>query len=96
MGLVPPIAYMLTIAGLNFGSWLYIKYRFNMQPFTYRHLLVIVIAAISYFAGAYFWRMPNVLADIAVRSTVTTIIYGALTYYFNISADVNEKVESIL
>jgi len=89
-------AYLITIAGINFCAWFYIKYRFKMQPFTYKHLVVIVIAAISFFAGYYFWRLPNVFVDIFVRSIITAVVYGLLTYYFHIAADINEKVDKTL
>jgi O-antigen/teichoic acid export membrane protein len=89
-------AYLITIAGINFCAWFYIKYRFKMQPFTYKHLVVIVIAAISFFAGYYFWRLPNVFVDIFVRSIITAVVYGLLTYYFHIATDINEKVDKTL
>jgi len=95
-GMGAAIAYLLTITGLNFGTWLYIKYRFKMQPFTYKHLIVIFITIISYFAGSYFWRMPNIYLDVIIRSGITTVIYGLLTYYFKISDDINEKVVKTL
>jgi O-antigen/teichoic acid export membrane protein len=89
-------AYLITIAGINFCTWFYIKLRFKMQPFTYKHLIVIGISIAGYFAGYYFWRMPNVFLDIAVRSGVTTLVYGLLAYYFKISTDINEKVDATL
>jgi O-antigen/teichoic acid export membrane protein len=95
-GLGSAIAYLFTITGLNFATWFYIKYRFKMQPFTVKHIWVILISAVSFLIGYYFWRMPNVFADIVVRSTITTAVYGLLTYYFNISKDVNDKVDSYL
>jgi O-antigen/teichoic acid export membrane protein len=95
-GLGAAISYLVTFIGLNFCTWLYIKYRFKMQPFTYKHLIVVAITIVSYFAGKYFWRMPNVYLDILVRSTFTAGVYGLLTYYFHISADINEKVDKTL
>jgi O-antigen/teichoic acid export membrane protein len=92
-GLGAAISYLICISILNFISWLYIKYRFNMQPFTWKHLLVIVIAGISYLAGYYFWRMPNVISDILIRSATTAFIYGFLTYAFHISDDLNMKID---
>ncbi len=89
-------AYLITITGINFCTWFYIKYRFKMQPFTYKHLLVIVISVASYFVGEYIWRIPNVLLDIAFRSGVTAAVYGLLTYFFHISDDINEKVDKTL
>jgi O-antigen/teichoic acid export membrane protein len=93
-GLGAAISYLLTVTGLNLVSWFYIKYRFKMQPFTYKHLLVIGIAAISWLAGQYFWRMPNVFLDIVVRSGITTVVYGVLAYYLKISTDINDKVKA--
>jgi O-antigen/teichoic acid export membrane protein len=89
-------AYLITITGINFCTWFYIKYRFKMQPFTYKHLVVIVITVVSYFVGEYFWKMPNIFLDIVVRSGVTLVVYGLFTYLFHISEDVNEKVDKTL
>jgi O-antigen/teichoic acid export membrane protein len=95
-GMGAAISYFITITGLNFGTWLYIKYRFKMQPFNYRHLLVIAITLISFVVGKYFWRMPNLYLDIIIRSGVTALIYILITYYFHISDDLNEKIDSTL
>jgi len=95
-GMGAALAYLITIAGINFCAWFYIKFRFNMQPFSYKHLIVILISAIGYFAGHYFWRMPNVYLDILVRSIFTATVYGLLTYVFNISADVNDKINKVI
>jgi O-antigen/teichoic acid export membrane protein len=85
-------AYLITITGINFCTWVYIKYRFKMQPFTYKHLIVIVISIITYVAGHYLWRVPNTYADIVVRSGVTTVIYISLCYLFKVSEDLNDKI----
>ena len=95
-GMGAAIAYLVTMIGLNFATWLYIKYRFKMQPFTYKHLLVIVITLISYLVGHYTWRMPNVFLDIILRSAVTVGCYSILAYYLKISPDINEKVDKTL
>ncbi len=95
-GMGAAISYLLTTIGLNLATWFYIKHRFKMQPFTYKHLLVIGIAITGYVAGKYFWRMPNVFLDIIVRSGVTTLVYGLLAYYFKISTDINEKADAML
>ena len=66
-----------------------------MQPFTYKHLLVIGITLVSWLAGQYLWRMP-LLLDIVVRSGITTAVYGLLTYYLKISEDINDKVNATI
>jgi len=95
-GLGAAISYLLTITGLNFATWLYIKIKFNLQPFNYKHLLVIGIAVVSFLAGHYLIRMPYLLLDIVVRSGITGAIYGLLAYLFKISPDINEKADKML
>jgi O-antigen/teichoic acid export membrane protein len=95
-GLGAALAYLISIGLLNFITWFYIKYRFKMQPFTYKHIFVLLIATISFFIGHYLWRIPNVFADIAVRSGVTALCYGALAYALKVSEDINEKIDSLL
>ncbi|MES2428801.1 MAG: oligosaccharide flippase family protein [Bacteroidota bacterium] len=95
-GLGAAISYLLTTIGINISTWFYLKYRFQMQPFNYKHLLVIAITLVSWAAGQYFWRMPNVFLDIVVRSGITATVYGLLAYYFNISSDINDKVNATL
>lgn len=94
-GMGAAFAYLLTMIGLNFCTWLYIKIRFHMQPFTYKHLLVIAIALVSYLAGKFFWKAPNLYLDILLRSGITTAIYLVLSYYLKISDDLNDKINSL-
>lgn len=95
-GMGAAIAYLVTMTGLNFATWLYIRHRFKMQPFTYKHLIVIGIAIVSWLIGRYLWRMPYVVFDIIVRSGITAACYGVLSYGFKISPDINDKVDATL
>ena len=95
-GMGAALAYLITVTAFNFFNWYYLKYRFNMQPFRFKHLIVIAISIASYFLGEYFWRMPNTYLDIAVRSSITAIFYTLLCYYFHISDDLNEKVHTTI
>jgi len=92
-GMGAAIAYLITITGFNFCNWLYLKYRYQLQPFNSKHLLVIIITLASYFLGKYFWHIQNVYLDILTRSGIVTVFFGLLTYYFKISVDINEKVD---
>jgi O-antigen/teichoic acid export membrane protein len=95
-GMGAALAYLVTITGINFCTWFYLKYRFKMQPFTYKHLIVVCITALCFLIGKYFWRMPNLYLDIFVRSSITALIYLLLSYSFRVSEDINEKVDSTL
>jgi O-antigen/teichoic acid export membrane protein len=95
-GMGAAIAYLSTMTLMNFCTWFYIKYRFQMQPFTSKHLVIVAITIVSYLLGEYFWRMPNLYLDIIIRSGITAAFYGLLSYAFHVSPDVNEKIDSTL
>jgi O-antigen/teichoic acid export membrane protein len=95
-GLGAAIAYLITISLFNLSTWFYIKQRFKLQPFTYKHLLVMLVAVISFVVGKYLWTIQNTYADLAVRSLVTGGIYMGLTYLLHISPDINEKIDNTL
>ena len=95
-GMGAALAYLITMSAFNFFNWFYIKIHFKMQPFSYKHLMVIGIAIASCFLGKYIWLMPNVYLDIVVRSSITTIFYTVLCYYLHVSNDLNEKVHTTL
>lgn len=93
-GMGAALAYLVTITGINFCTWYYLKYRFKMQPFTYKHLVVLLITAISYAAGRYFWTIPNIYIDIMVRSALTGLIYILLSYFLHVSVDLDDKIDA--
>lgn len=95
-GMGAALAYLITVTAFNIFNWFYLKLRFNMQPFSHKHLIVIAITIASYLVGEYFWRMPNTYLDIVIRSSVTTVFYTLLCYYFHVSDDLNEKVHTTL
>lgn len=95
-GMGAAVSYLIAVTGVNFFTWFYTKRQFKMQPFTYKHLLVIGIALVSLAIGKYFWRMPNFYLDIVVRSGITTVIYIAFTYFLKVSEDLNEKIDELL
>ena len=95
-GIGAAFSFLITTTGYNFCTWFYIKYRFKMQPFSHKHLLVILTSFLSYLIGTYFWKMPNLYLDILIRSSITTLVFGFIIYYFKASVDLNEKVDSTL
>ena len=87
------LAYLVSLTAINFYSWLFIKQNFKMQPFTSKHMVVIVVSAVCYLLGHYLWKMPELYLDIFVRSSVVALIFGSLIYLFKVSPDINEKVD---
>lgn len=91
------------IAGAAFASMLskfiyslmrffYGYYKLKMQPLSYKYFLVIIIAALSYFPAFFIPGLDSLILDIFVRSSIVLVIYLPLTYIFNISEDINQKI----
>ncbi|UOF94356.1 MAG: hypothetical protein IR527_02440 [Bacteroides sp.] len=59
----------------NIIGWFLLKYKYNLQPFTYNHLLVLIISLISLILGIILPTMDNILLDILIRSTITSSLY---------------------
>lgn len=80
----------------NFLRFLFLKVKYNMQPFDHRILLVAGIGAIAFFIG---WLVPdfnNFIVDIMVRSFVTGIIFLILTLKLKISEDINREAKKLM
>ncbi|MBC7914683.1 MAG: polysaccharide biosynthesis C-terminal domain-containing protein [Pyrinomonadaceae bacterium] len=89
-------SYLLTFLFLNFSYWLYIKLKFNIQPFGKKHALIIIIGAFALIVGLNLPNLTNYYFDVAYRSIIVTIVYGALAYWFAISEDVNDLLNKLL
>lgn len=95
-GIGAAFSFLISTTLFNFCTWFYIKYRFKMQPFSGKHLLVLAASFIAYIIGDNFWKIPNLYLDILIRSGVTTLVFGFIIYYLKVSADLNEKVDRTL
>ncbi|WP_295651423.1 polysaccharide biosynthesis C-terminal domain-containing protein [uncultured Mucilaginibacter sp.] len=89
-------SYLITMFALNFTYWLYIKVKFGLQPFTKSYLWVVLVSLISLFVGIYLPAINNFFVDVAYRSLIVALLYLALTYWLNISVDINELIDKAL
>ena len=86
------ISILLTISVTNFLRFLFLKWKFGLQPFSYRMLHVFIIGGTAYFAGYLFPEGLHFIPDILIRSLITGLIFLFCVVFFNISEDINEVV----
>ena len=67
-----------------------------MQPYNYKHLLIVLISAGSYLLSLLIPEMSNFYFDIIVRSAFITIIFFFLIYFTKVSDEINQTVEKFL
>ncbi len=86
-------AAMATLASLtmyNLIKYVFIYYRFGLQPFTVKTLIIILIASGCYLLAYLIPSTGIVVVDILIRSIILGVFFMAATIYFKVSTDVNE------
>jgi O-antigen/teichoic acid export membrane protein len=74
--------------------FLYRKFKF--QPFSYRHILLYIIAFLAYWISTYLPALPNYITDIVVRSILILILFTLPVYFLKISPDINDSADKII
>jgi O-antigen/teichoic acid export membrane protein len=90
------VAYLLAMFALNFTYWLYIKLRFNLQPFGRAHCWIVLMAVSGFLVGSYLPAFSNNWIDIAVRSCLVGVIYIVLAYMLEVSEDINIFINKMI
>lgn len=80
----------------NFISWFFVYKKYGLQPFNSKYILLLLIAAFSYFVAAMIPVFDWFVWDILVRSATITLLFGLFVYIFKISEDMNETADNIL
>jgi O-antigen/teichoic acid export membrane protein len=87
-------AICLTI--LNIARYLFLYFKFRLQPFNFRFIFVALIGCLTYFISTFLPPLPNYILDIVVRSAIVSVLFCAPIYFFNISEDINTKANEYL
>lgn len=90
------LSLFLAYTFMNFCNWLYLKIRFNLQPFNRKHLILLIISICTFLGFSFLPTMGNLIIDMIVRSSLITLVFGSAVIFFHISADVNRVYTVIL
>ena len=77
----------------NLLKYLFLFKKYRFQPFTYKYLLVILIALGAYYTGNMLPKQDWFILDIIFRSAIVGGLYLILTFAFKISTDFNQFVK---
>jgi len=80
----------------NSIKFVFLRLKFGFQPYNYKFLLIIAIAALAYGAGLLIPVMDNFVFDIIVRSVVISVVFGSLILLFKISDEITIKFRALL
>ena len=89
------MASLLSLFIFNVSKLIFIKAKFDMQPFTLNTLKVLLLGVAVFLLTHFIPRNPNPIVDILFRSSFITLIYGFAVLKFNISAEVDRLYKQI-
>lgn len=75
---------------------IFVYYKFDMQPFTLKTVINLLITAGMLILGLNIPSTGNHLLDIFVRSAIVTGVYVPLIFWLKISPDINNMIVDIL
>jgi O-antigen/teichoic acid export membrane protein len=81
-------AYLISFSIYNAVRIIFLKRKFNMQPFSIKTAYAIVLAFTSYALCYYLFLNLEGFVGIVIKSLFFLILYGGSVIYFNLSPDV--------
>ena len=74
----------------NLIKYLFVLIKFNMQPFTFSMLWVLLVGIIAYVSTYFLPKTGNPFLDIIINSITISLIYIPAILYFNLSEDLTK------
>jgi O-antigen/teichoic acid export membrane protein len=86
----------ISLSVLNLLRYLFLLYKYQLQPFNIQFLYVALIGVASYLVSMLLPPLSNYIVDIFVRSSLLLVLFCTPVYAFRISGDINSKTDQIL
>ena len=79
-----------------FIEFVFLRIKFNFQPYNYKFLVVLAIGGFAYLISFFVPILDNFILDIIVRSLLITFIFVGMILIFKISEDINQKAKQLI
>ncbi|HEY8402490.1 MAG TPA: polysaccharide biosynthesis C-terminal domain-containing protein, partial [Cytophagaceae bacterium] len=89
-------ATFLSTSLFNIIKFTFLKFKFNLQPFTTRTLKVLIISTTTYLIVAHIPETEIIIFDLLINSTLIFFLFLVPIIYLRISPDITEMVEQKL
>ncbi len=97
------IASAISALAYSLMRLVFLKRKYGMQPFSYRHILILIIGAGAYLLSLLVpdlysekFKVMSLILDIIVRSTLISVVFISLVYVFKLSPDLQRFAGKIL
>jgi len=90
------IATLASKVTINIIRFIVIYNSYKLQPYNYKFIIVLLISAIVLIINYYIPKQSFFIVDIILRSSIVSIVYLFLSYFLNISEDINKQINIML
>jgi O-antigen/teichoic acid export membrane protein len=90
------MAAAIALITFNVVKYFFIWIKLGIQPFTAATLKLILICVVTLGADLLVPRLPWLIADILVRSTIATVLFGSAVYLMRVSQDANDLLVRLI
>ena len=80
----------------NLIAFSYVHRKFQLQPYSYKHLLILVFGLLAYGITYCIPETNYLIVNIILKSGILTLLFCGVIYFFHISEDVDDMVTSLL
>jgi len=89
------LATLVSLTIYNLLKFILLWVKFRLQPFTWPVFWVLAIGILAYLAAALVPQPEdsNPLLWLLLKSSITTVVFGGLVWYFKLSPDINQLIE---
>ncbi len=84
----------LSMFVFNFMRWIFLWKKYNMQPFNYKFLIVLLIGFLVYIVARLIPSINPFYIDLLVRSSIMGILYIVFVWILNLSQDITERLNT--
>ncbi|WKN43252.1 oligosaccharide flippase family protein [Tunicatimonas pelagia] len=88
------LASLVSVVVITVVRFWFVYRKFGMQPYRFEHLLVIVLAALTYFLISLLPTFSPFWIDFLLKGSLVVAIYGSAVYFLNVSPEINALVNS--
>ena len=81
---------------LNLLRFLFLWFKYDLQPYNLRFIYVILIGIVSFVIAYAIPAKFHYIIDILIRSTVFSLLFLLPVYFFRISTDLNNAADNVL
>jgi len=90
------IATLISKLVYNFIKYIFLYYKYKLQPFTYKIFVLYLVGFFAYGVSTLLPQLSNFIIDIMLRSSIIIIVFALPVYYFKVSEDINHKFDTVV